>query len=132
MPKGRYKYIIPGTPVPLQRARITGGRLWDAQKQLKINTGIVLANQHKLDQQFQGALGLSVKFYFTPAATHKKRWEALYGKHHFYKPDTSNLLKWVEDCANGILFRDDCQISFCECTKLYDAVPRTEFELWEL
>lgn len=47
---------------------------------------------------------------------------------HTSKPDRSNLEKFYEDCANGILWGDDSQITKGEIVKKYcnDDKPRTE------
>jgi Holliday junction resolvase RusA-like endonuclease len=47
---------------------------------------------------------------------------------HISKPDRSNLEKFYEDCANGILWHDDSQITKGSIIKKYcsDDNPRTE------
>lgn len=45
------------------------------------------------------------------------------------KPDLSNLLKTLEDCANNILYKDDCMITSCTMHKSYSLNPRTEIEI---
>lgn len=47
---------------------------------------------------------------------------------HISKPDRSNMEKFYEDCANGILWHDDSQITRGEIIKKYcnDDNPRTE------
>src|ERR1044072_1553571 len=42
------------------------------------------------------------------------------------KPDYDNLEKFYLDCANGILWRDDCMIIDGHAHKRYDEVPRME------
>jgi hypothetical protein len=44
---------------------------------------------------------------------------------HDVKPDLSNLIKFYEDCANGILFHDDKQIVELKSKKKYSLNPRT-------
>lgn len=50
---------------------------------------------------------------------------------HTSKPDRSNLEKFYEDCANGILWHDDSQITCGEIIKKYcnDEKPRTEITM---
>lgn len=50
---------------------------------------------------------------------------------HTSKPDRSNLEKFYEDCANGILWKDDSQITRGKIIKRYcnDDNPRTEIEM---
>ena len=45
-----------------------------------------------------------------------KEWGVI---HHNKKPDLSNLVKFYEDCANGILFHDDSMIISCQMHKKY-------------
>lgn len=48
---------------------------------------------------------------------------------HNIKPDGSNLLKFIEDCANKILYKDDCQIVKGSFFKKYSNNPRTEINI---
>ncbi len=47
-------------------------------------------------------------------------------KHHNIKPDYDNLEKFYLDCANGILWKDDCMIVESHSYKNYDENPRME------
>ena len=52
--------------------------------------------------------------------------------YHTKKPDTSNILKSVEDAIIGIAYKDDAQIA-CECTKkVYSERPRVEVTIFAL
>jgi len=44
---------------------------------------------------------------------------------HMCKPDLDNLVKFILDCLNGILFDDDRQISEFGARKIYSDHPRT-------
>lgn len=130
-----YSFIIPGDPTPLARCRFGKGRVWDSQKQIKLTWGISLKSQlnqalKKLLPHQQKPLGLDAIFYFRiPATAKNKKTHKSEGNYHFYKPDASNLVKFVEDAANGILFKDDCLIAHINAEKRYSAQPRTEFTL---
>jgi Holliday junction resolvase RusA-like endonuclease len=39
------------------------------------------------------------------------------------KPDSSNILKSVEDAMNGVVYKDDCQIINHHITKVYSSLP---------
>lgn len=120
------KYIIMGDPIPLMRARYSKRCVWDAQKLVKATCGIGLRNQHQ-DKPFHHApIWIDVTFYFAIPASRKNR-KALIGTPHFYKPDLSNLIKFIEDVATGLLYHDDCMISHISAKKVYDEIPRTEF-----
>lgn len=60
-----------------------------------------------------------------PASYSKKRKEAcLSGSEKPIKrPDLDNLIKSVLDGMNGVVFKDDSQITVMHCTKVYSNVP---------
>lgn len=127
------RYIIPGTPTPLQRVRFVDRHCWDSQKALKIKIGIDIDKQHGDLPQYTGAIKLLVVFYFRPAQSLSvKKQEFLNNKSHVIRPDLSNLIKFVEDIAIGRLYNDDCIISEIVARKCYDCNPRTEFEIIQL
>jgi Holliday junction resolvase RusA-like endonuclease len=124
------RYVIEGKPVPLQRVRFVSNHCWDAQKALKRKVAINLERQHDSLPLLSGPLKLIITFYFESARSLSvtKR-HALIDKSHIARPDLSNLIKFIEDIAIGILYDDDSIIAEIEARKCYDAIPRTEFEL---
>ena len=123
-------YTIIGPPVPLARARHTAYAVYDSQKTLRIHQEIELENQQTKPLLNNMPLRLNVTFYMPIPVSYspKKRLETV-GKPHMFKPDTSNLLKWIEDIATKIVYYDDCLISDVHATKVYDLNPRTEFTI---
>lgn len=117
-------YVIVGDPIPLARARHIHNRVYDSQKALKLINGITLRAQHNDRPLLSGPLHLNVQFYMPIAATSRKK--AFY---HVFKPDLDNLIKWICDISNSILFNDDCIVAKITATKMYDKNPRTEFTL---
>lgn len=128
-----YRYIIDGDPIPLARARHGNKNTWDSQKQLKFGIGVMLRSQHGAKPIIQSPVRLEIDFYFLPAQSMsaKKKQERI-GYMHSIKPDLSNLIKFVEDIATGIIYHDDCLIAAIHATKQYDIKPRTEFTIIEL
>ena len=63
-----------------------------------------------------------------PTEMSKKKLTALFFR-HVKKPDTDNLLKFLKDCGNGILWADDSQVCEVRAGKLYDEKPRTYIEI---
>jgi Holliday junction resolvase RusA-like endonuclease len=54
------------------------------------------------------------------------RREMLHGMYqHAKRPDIDNLTKFFLDCMNGLVFKDDSQISTLYCRKIYSSVPST-------
>jgi len=45
---------------------------------------------------------------------------------HTKKPDLDNLIKFVKDCANGIIWQDDSQVVSLVASKAYHPQPATE------
>lgn len=65
---------------------------------------------------------------FPASMSMKKRATATHTK----KPDVDNMLKFLKDCANGVLWHDDSQVVWVSARKLYSDSPCTVFELtWE-
>lgn len=124
-------YVIPGDPIALMRARHlgTGRRPWDAQKKVKANIGIVLDSQHAGRPLYIGPLALKITFHFSMPKSHKGK---SIGKYHPSPPDLSNLIKFVEDIAQSILYQNDCVISVIEARKVYSLESKTEFTIREI
>jgi Holliday junction resolvase RusA-like endonuclease len=71
---------------------------------------------------------LSALFVFPyPASLSAKKRAA--NPQHTKKPDADNLLKFIKDCANGILWHDDSQVNNLTARKEYGENPRTEIEI---
>jgi Holliday junction resolvase RusA-like endonuclease len=129
---GEIVFVLPGEPIPLARARHGRQKVYDSQSQMKLVSGLQLQKQLSDRPQYCGPLHLIVNFYMKMPDGQRKKWDLFRGRHHVYKPDLSNLVKYCEDVANAVLYRDDCIISKISATKIYDIEPRTEFILLEL
>lgn len=74
-------------------------------------------------------LRLSCIFFMPiPSSMSRKKVEAV-NYRHVKKPDTDNLLKFVKDCGNGVLWADDSQVCEVSARKQYDPEPRTSIEV---
>jgi len=121
------EYKIAGDPVPLARPRASlTCKMWDAQKQVKLARGLQLRNQHGDLPFFNGPLHIDATFYFEPP---KKK---DLGSLHVYKPDLSNLVKFLEDIATGVLYKDDCLIASTSAKKCYADQAATVFTIKQL
>lgn len=131
--KNSYFYVIKGNPIPLARARHGNRKTWDAQKQIKLVTALELEDQHSGRPLLVGPLFLDVCFFFEiPESYSARRRVTTIGCFHDFKPDLSNLIKFIEDIANGIIYKDDCSIASVTAKKVYDEEPRTELFIMEL
>jgi len=124
-------YILHGNPIAWARAH-PGRKMWDTQKQLKLVMGLDLLKQHNGRPFYEGPLHLEAHFYFPMPKSQHKKFDLLRGTPHYFKPDLSNLIKLIEDCAKGVLYHDDCLIASENIHKRYADVPRTEFKIREI
>lgn len=123
-----HRYILLGSPIPLARARFTNRRVYDSQKHLKLVSAIELERQHGDKPRFTGPLRMTVWFYLPiPKSMSKRKRYNMKKTPHYTRPDLSNLIKFIEDVATGILYKDDCIIAELVSYKQYDTDPRTEF-----
>lgn len=126
-------YTIPGKPIPLARPRFSRGKVYDPQEKIKEECTWYLLHQrskNKFPYPLTGPLELDVTFYMPiPKSISKKNKTALINTPHYIKPDLDNLIKFVLDCASGILYFDDKSIATITARKLYDTIPRTTFTL---
>ena len=127
------KYCVKHKPIPLSRPRFGQGRVYDPQKEERIFYSISLDHQHKNRPLLAGPLALDVTFFMPiPPGMTVKRKAIIRGTHHHIRPDLSNLIKWIEDVAQNIIFKDDALIVSINAQKIYDDIPRTEFTIKEL
>ncbi len=127
------KYTLPGDPIPLARARHGNGRTYNAQAPIQSRCKFDLIRQHNKQPLLEGSLHLDIYFFMPmPPSWSQFKKERLVGTPHIKKPDWSNLLKFVEDCGTGIIYKDDSLIYSVTGTKIYDWYPRTEFTLTEI
>jgi Holliday junction resolvase RusA-like endonuclease len=127
------QYCIWGQPIPLARPRLCRGWIFDSQKHKKMDSYDILVAQHGNKPKFTGPVTLQVVFHMKmPATASKKKKLEMDGAPHFARPDFDNLLKYVNDVAQGILFDDDCIVAqVCGC-KQYSFQPRTEITITEM
>lgn len=141
------KIIIPGNPQAKMRHRLSnrGGfaRMYDPQEKEKLQLKAHLARELKAliaGENKEIAMKasiltsgeffeLNVCFYvpFPKSATTVKRSAMLWGLiRPNTKPDLDNLLKFLCDAANEVLFSDDCKIVESSQKEFYSDKPRTE------
>lgn len=124
---------LPMSPIPQKRPRVStiGGR------------PRVYNSQHKIYLRVQnllkGAIGRGFKPIECPmrvwmcfgmpwpkAASKRRR---LTLEAHAVKPDLTNLTKLIEDCGNGIVWRDDSRIADLRIQKYYADTPHVSVEV---
>ena len=128
------KYIIPHPPIPWARAGVNGNTktFFDRQKPYKNLYQYFLRSQHMEVPLIDCPVKLVVTFFMELPSSPKLRKLKQEQYYHYARPDLSNLVKFLEDAANGIIFSDDCIIASIQAQKVYDGESRTEFEIIKL
>lgn len=72
------------------------------------------------------ALFIKIRLHIAPPKSwsRRKRLNAV-SKPHVYKPDVSNLVKFIEDALNEVIWKDDSFISGILVTKTYELEAKT-------
>jgi len=125
------KYVLEGKPEALARPRFGLGHIYDSQKRLKQAVIFQLRRQHFLPL-FTGPLRMDVVFYMPIPQRLKKKIKSSAEAPQYVKPDADNLLKFLCDCCNKIIYEDDAQLATIMVRKLYSVCPRTEFSITTL
>jgi Holliday junction resolvase RusA-like endonuclease len=123
-------YTLVGDPIPLARVRFGQHRAWDSQKQLKVTSEITLVAQHGNRPKYSGPLRLNATFYMVIPPSRERKSKP--GYPHAVKPDLDNLVKYICDVAQKVLFENDSRIAEINCKKIYSKKPRTEFIIQRL
>lgn len=105
-------------PVAKGRPRMGRGFAFTPLKTRKFEADVKrLAQKHKPKELLTGPVSVKMRFYFGAPKRPKHR-------EHIVKPDLSNLVKGVEDALNGVMWKDDSQITELTLSKLYDYMDR--------
>jgi Holliday junction resolvase RusA-like endonuclease len=131
---------IPGKPIAKKRPRFARrGKFVQTYNCQETEEGrfmfSIMAQLPEGWQVVQGPVRLECLFMMPiPKTSRKKALDMAMGNiRHTKKPDTDNLVKFVKDCANGILWRDDSQVYSIYATKFYAETPGTTITIrWEM
>lgn len=135
------KYILQIEPKPQSRPRFTrNGRTYELKEMTDWKRAFsqsLRSNRPKMIEK--GPVTLLVTFYVFPPQSiskiktkHPRTNEELERIFVSKKGDIDNYSKAVLDAANGILYKDDGQISVLSAQKLYSLNPRIELEIEKL
>lgn len=122
------KIIIPGSPIALKRARtfLRHGKIQHVNSQKCEMDFLRFQLKKHLNAPFDCALSLELEFHMPIAAgVSKKKRGALNGADHTNKPDIDNLIKYVLDVGNEILWTDDSIICGVSAMKVHSLEPKT-------
>jgi Holliday junction resolvase RusA-like endonuclease len=121
---------IPGAPIPKHAPRLCRrtGRVYSDQTKQVRDVRIMLKAQYRLlkSKPMSGPMEINFVF-FMPllAGWSKKKKKEMVGQPHVKRPDRDNLLKFIQDCMNGIVYDDDSQVWNGTVKKIYGKEPRT-------
>lgn len=132
------KLIIPYNPIAKKRPRFA--RVGKGYKVYSLQVEQENAFKWEIKSQYRGkplecAVAVSIIFYmYIPKSITKGKRLLMQQNviHHTKKPDIDNLVKFVLDCMNGIIFKDDTQVVILTAKKWYGDNPRTEIVVDEL
>ena len=125
-------FVVPGEAVGKGRPRVTtiGGhaRMFTPTKTANYETLIALAAQTAMNGRdlIAGPVLMELKIIVSVAQSwsKKKRAEALAGEvKPTKKPDIDNVLKAICDGINGIVFKDDVQVTNVSMSKKFGETP---------
>lgn len=88
------------------------------------------------DDPATGPLGLHVVFYLPRPKSHFRKDGTVRESApvwHDIRPDSTKLLRCIEDAMTGVVWRDDAQVVSQEVAKVYaDSSPRAVVRVWRI
>ena len=129
---GEVFILVPGDPFGKQSVRVSsrGGFARKYMPKATVEYEAHCANEAALSMNgmkpFSGAVELKVQMFFPipKSWSKKKREQALLGRIvPTKKPDSSNVLKSIEDGFTGVVWEDDCQVVDHHLTKRFAEEP---------
>ena len=125
-------FTVYGEPVAKGRPRFTRqGRAYTPKKTHDYEAEVALMAKAAMGTQEPLETPVAVYVYVTfpiPPSYSKKRTEACLNgfERHIKRPDLTNVVKSVEDGMNGIVYKDDSQITSIHATKVWGTVGMVE------
>ena len=123
--------VIPGNPIAQSRPRLrrTGKFVSVYDPDRKEKELLISYVQEEIGKHFQPIekpISINITFHMPMLSTwsppRKQKSEGLI---HIKRPDLDNLLKYILDSLNGILYSDDSQIYEINTRKIYSSEPKT-------
>jgi Holliday junction resolvase RusA-like endonuclease len=114
-----FRIEIEGKPIAWARAGCSRGRFFDRQSKEKTSFQWKLKTGFQKDPLIR-PINLACVFSFEiPKSWPRDKRESLLGKPHESRPDLDNLVKWVGDAAQGVLWDDDAKIVKLNAEKVW-------------
>ena len=112
---------MPIPPVACARARITRNGSYNPRKTTEAKDTVRYLVTSKPHRMHSGAVKLIILLNIQKPKSSKNVLPAV-------KPDIDNYAKLVMDALNGVLWKDDGQICYLVCRKVYSNTP--SIEIW--
>jgi Holliday junction resolvase RusA-like endonuclease len=135
--KNMINLIISGTPIAKKRPRfVRRGNFVGTYNPQETEEGRFLFEIQKQwkEKPLEGPINLKVYFFLPiPKGTSRiKTVKMINGIiKHTKRPDCDNLIKFVKDCLNTVVWKDDSQIFLINAEKIYSTEPRTSIFIEE-
>lgn len=129
------KIEILGKPIPLARARVSTHRFYDPQFEVKKHYANEVLEQFDADlmgpyRPMKNPIRLNLDFRFQmPKAWSKKKKERLLDQPHQGKIDLDNLIKFIGDSLNTLIWVDDSQIWNITAKKTWALEAKTVIDI---
>jgi Holliday junction resolvase RusA-like endonuclease len=123
-----FTFVIDFAPQPKQRTAnaVVGGKVRhftpDATRTFEKRVAQLAWLEMRKQEIRMTTTPVSLTLYFhfkVPESLSKAKQLARIGTQHTIKPDLTNLCKSIEDGCNGVVYRDDSQISFISMSKTW-------------
>jgi Holliday junction resolvase RusA-like endonuclease len=128
-----YEIKIECAPIPWKAHGGWGNHAYNPRHDEKLFYQLHIKNQYP--ENFPIATAVRTEYLFLmgiPSSYTKKKREYMLNDHveHIKRPDTSNLVKFAEDCLKGIVFKDDSQVVEIHARKIYALIPSTIIKIF--
>lgn len=117
--------------MPQKRVRFgAGGNIYDPMAREKKQVRSFLSWQQGVKQPYDEPIIVTFLFVMPIPKYHgKKKRRELIGQPVPVKPDISNLIKFIEDAGNGIVWTDDNRIVRIIADQVYGIAPETKISV---
>ena len=125
-------FFVPGEPVAQGRPRMTTinghPRMHDAPKSAEFKALVSMIANREMNgsspMEASVAIVITVHKPVPQSWSKKRQKEALSGEiRPTGRPDIDNYIKYVLDGCNGIIFKDDSQVTYVTASKVYSTTP---------
>ena len=134
----RVKFEVPGEPRAKGRPRFSNGHAYTPENTVEYENWVRLCFYEQCGSvrfPSDSALGMNVTAYYSipSSVSQKKRLKMM--SHEIRptkKPDSSNVLKSIEDSLNQSIYHDDKQIVETKISRFYGEEPKVVVEIYEV